>query len=318
MPSTQHYHNGKHPSTENITKKNDDSKENEFQQQQQQKNQSLPPGKVYRVVRRPLKQSTQRIHELEQTVHRPEQDSLTFTGSKEKQDPPRATASADIRSAPSSSNWNTKSNVDTNSLHKPAAAMRRTIFTYKAWNGTQHRWNRTKTYKDQSNASASASSATAPHHFRIPLSRGGELNVFPNLIDSKKVNRVKKELLESKFWRKYSIQGGDEPRLHFLVRFAVGLFLSGWKPCHTGPSSSFSHAHLENDAHCFVIFMNQAHDDATDEFENTAQPGYRYANITMKARPLSSVPKLQQLSKDVADLRNIPNGKWNIGIHPVL
>mmetsp|Transcript_10963 Transcript_10963/g.27767 ORF Transcript_10963/g.27767 Transcript_10963/m.27767 type:complete len:316 (+) Transcript_10963:166-1113(+) len=38
----------------------------------------------------------------------------------------------------------------------------------------------------------------------------------------------------------------------------------------------------------------------------------------MKARPLSSMPKLQQLSKDMAVLRNIPNGKWNIGVHPVL
>ena len=52
----------------------------------------------------------------------------------------------------------------------------------------------------------------------------------------------------------------------------------------------------------------------------------------MKARPLSKVPKLQQLSKELATLRQIPpigndsaseeegaiEGKWNIGIHPVL
>ena len=62
----------------------------------------------------------------------------------------------------------------------------------------------------------------------------------------------------------------------------------------------------------------KAHDDATSEYENKTQPGYRYANITMKARPLSSVPKLQQLSKDLATLRDIPDGKWNIGVHPVL
>lgn len=70
----------------------------------------------------------------------------------------------------------------------------------------------------------------------------------------------------------------------------------------------------------FPLFSiaTQAHEDATDGFEEKTQPGYRYANITMKARPLSSVPKLQQLSKDLADLRKIPDGKWNIGIHPVL
>ena len=64
--------------------------------------------------------------------------------------------------------------------------------------------------------------------------------------------------------------------------------------------------------------MFQAHDDATDDFENGTQPGYRYANITMKARSLSAVPKLQKLSKELAKLRNIPGEKWNIGVHPVL
>ena len=204
MPSTQHFHNGIHSSMENMTQKNDDgSIENEFHQQQQAKNQSLPPGKVYRVVRR-------------RTVHKPEQDSSTFTGGKIKQNIPRKTACADIQSAPSTSNGNTKYNVDTKNLNKPAATTNRTIFTYKTWNGTQNRWNRTKTFTVGSNTSS-----TSPHHYCIPLSRGGELNIFPNLIDVKKVNRVKKELLESKFWRKYSIQGGDEPRLHFLVRFVV-------------------------------------------------------------------------------------------------
>eukprot|EP00536_Pseudo-nitzschia_multiseries_P018381 jgi/Psemu1/328817/estExt_fgenesh1_pg.C_24610001 len=38
----------------------------------------------------------------------------------------------------------------------------------------------------------------------------------------------------------------------------------------------------------------------------------------MKARPLSAVPKLQKLSGQLAKLRNIPDGKWNIGVHPVL
>ena len=52
----------------------------------------------------------------------------------------------------------------------------------------------------------------------------------------------------------------------------------------------------------------------------------------MKARPLSKLPKLQRLSKELATLRKLPlsgdksatekegtkEGKWNIGIHPVM
>jgi hypothetical protein len=217
MPSARHSHNGKQSSMENMMEKNDDGRiDNEFHHHQQAEHQLLPPGKVYQVVRRLLKRDTQIIHKLERTVRKPEQDSSTFSGGKIKQNPPRTIACADIQSTPSRSNGNTKPNVETNKVNKPAATTNRTIFTYKTWNGMQNRWNRTKTYTVGSNTSS-----TPPHHFCIPLSRGGELNIFPNLINVKKVNRVKKELLESKFWRKYSIQGGDEPRLHFLVRFVV-------------------------------------------------------------------------------------------------
>mmetsp|Transcript_8259 Transcript_8259/g.24431 ORF Transcript_8259/g.24431 Transcript_8259/m.24431 type:complete len:147 (-) Transcript_8259:15-455(-) len=38
----------------------------------------------------------------------------------------------------------------------------------------------------------------------------------------------------------------------------------------------------------------------------------------MKARPLSSVRNLQELSRELAKFRNVPGGKWNIGVHPVL
>ena len=97
-----------------------------------------------------------------------------------------------------------------------SSGAKRIIFSYKTWDGIQNQWTKTRQF----------TALPDTHHYCIPLSRGGELNIFPNLIDLKEANRVKKELLGSKFWRKYSIQGGDEPRLHFLVCTVIKSFLS--------------------------------------------------------------------------------------------
>jgi alkylated DNA repair dioxygenase AlkB len=59
----------------------------------------------------------------------------------------------------------------------------------------------------------------------------------------------------------------------------------------------------------------KSHEDATDN-ASSQQPGYRYATVTMKARPLSLLPQLDDLSKDLAEKRQIK--KWNIGVHPLL
>ena len=62
-------------------------------------------------------------------------------------------------------------------------------------------------------------------------------------------------------------------------------------------------------------------DDDDDSFKYaTSEPGYRYSNITMKARGLKSqrLKLLKQLSTDVAKLRQIPNLKWDIGVHSVM
>ena len=57
------------------------------------------------------------------------------------------------------------------------------------------------------------------------------------------------------------------------------------------------------------------HEDATDDFDKE-QPGYKYANIEMKARPLRKLPFLEELSKVLALSCNVE--KWTIGINPVL
>ncbi|VEU40669.1 unnamed protein product [Pseudo-nitzschia multistriata] len=162
-------------------------------------------------------------------------------------------------------------------LASDQSVVERPLFTYKSWDERANRWKPKRTFWVRKEAEAGGSGACAPPHFRISLSRGGTVHVFPNLLGAQSVGAVKTELLKCGFWRKYSIQGGDEPRLHFL-----------------------------------------AHENATDNFENGAQPGYRYTNITMKARPLSALPNLQRMSKQLAKMRNIPSEKWTIGVHPVL
>jgi len=68
------------------------------------------------------------------------------------------------------------------------------------------------------------------------------------------------------------------------------------------------------------------HEDATDDFDGEAQPGYRYGSIRMKARPLHHLPQVEQLSGGVATmLGEAPKPRlrgsscfWNVGVNPVL
>jgi alkylated DNA repair dioxygenase AlkB len=57
------------------------------------------------------------------------------------------------------------------------------------------------------------------------------------------------------------------------------------------------------------------HEDATDDFSG-AQPGYRYANISMKACPLDCIPSLKELAQHMAALCGVE--KWTIGVNPIL
>jgi len=92
-------------------------------------------------------------------------------------------------------------------------ASSRVLFIKKIWDADAQQWKPASPTHEEA----------IPRFHRIPLSRGGVVHVFPNLIPPVDVNRIKKELLESKLWRKYSIQAGDEPRLHFLVRWFILL-----------------------------------------------------------------------------------------------
>lgn len=157
---------------------------------------------------------------------------------------------------------------------------RRLLFTRKVWDGRCQKWRPLERFYcrprpgPETDGRPVTVSAT---QYKILLSRGGEINVFPYLVGASKTGEIKQELLDPArchFFRKYSIQGGDEPRVHFLL-----------------------------------------HRDATHEF-NQPQPGYEYAQIRMKARPLGLLPKLEALSKEIGQIRDVPH--WDIGVHAVL
>ena len=188
---------------------------------------TLPTGKVYRIVRRPLKESSAPKLTTKEKSQQPKNGSSIFTDAKELQDPLTEKSSYQITPAPTLNktkpNPEIKSRVDEKNINDTENTAQRTLFTYKTWDGLNNCWRRTKIFKARS---GSKTNRCDGHHYHIPLARGGELNIFPNLIETKQVNRVKKELLESTLWRKYSIQGGDEPRLHFLVRVATNGYPS--------------------------------------------------------------------------------------------
>jgi alkylated DNA repair dioxygenase AlkB len=108
------------------------------------------------------------------------------------------------------------------------------------------------------------------------LRRGGTLKIYPNLVHHMETKRVKEDLFSCGLFRQYQIQGQNEPRLHFLLN-----------------------------------------DNATnDDFETSLQPGYSYANVKMKARPLKILPELEQLSQKLATVSGVD--RWTIGVNPVL
>jgi hypothetical protein len=88
--------------------------------------------------------------------------------------------------------------------------------------------------------------------------------------------RVKEDLFNCGLFRQYQIQAQDEPRLHFLLNEKA----------------------------------------TNDDFETSLQPGYKYAHVKMKARPLKILPELEMLSQRLASVSGVD--RWTIGVNPVL
>lgn len=112
--------------------------------------------------------------------------------------------------------------------------------------------------------------------FNHDLPKGGCFQVHPNMIKADELKEVGYEILKFGKFRQHDIQNQEEPRVHCLL-----------------------------------------HEEATsDDFETSRQPGYRYANVCLKARPLSKLPLLHKIARRLADKFGVK--EWEIGVHPVL
>ena len=112
----------------------------------------------------------------------------------------------------------------------------------------------------------------------VPCPRGS-IQLYPNVISATDRTHLRQELAGCNYFRAYGIQGGTEPRRHFLAH------------------------ELADD------------DNAFDSCR--PQPGYRYNRntICLKARSLAKLPRLQQLSSTLQATCGVD--QWTIGINPV-
>jgi hypothetical protein len=99
----------------------------------------------------------------------------------------------------------------------------------------------------------------------INLLEGGTIKVWPDLISESVAESISNEAINSNLFRQYPIQGGWEPRVHYLL--------------HDETTSDFS--------------------------DGIAQPGYKYSGIAMKAQPLGHVEALQQIVPQLAELCDV-------------
>jgi len=119
----------------------------------------------------------------------------------------------------------------------------------------------------------------------INLQRGGKISFYPNLCDN--LQEIKDEMENTAEFRQYKFRGVyPEPRLHALYSSKVS-----------------QHEETEGVAN---------EPDTADHKNGTHSIGYKYHGIRMKAKPLSKLPKIYQLSQKLAEQLGIEHG-WNIG-----
>jgi len=107
--------------------------------------------------------------------------------------------------------------------------------------------------------------ADGSDRIQVPLSKDGELWLYPDMISQEMASTVTKDLLACpSLFRSYRVQGIlNEPRLQ---------------------------AHF--------------HERATVDY-NLVQPGYRYGATTLKARPLSMIPSLESLARRAIEISGV-------------
>ena len=183
----------------------------------------LKPGRVYRVtLRKKEKQQRDGVH-----AAIPITGTTTMTTTRKNSIPNRNNNANNTMN-------NTQTQRRSNNDQEKVKQQQRIVFTYKTWDATKNDWRPTTMYTssfnkkhfqkkpeydDQQSSSQHKNqqhqqeqSPKDRYYYSIPLSRGGTLNVFPNLFPKQQIYKVKKELVSCNYWRKYSLQGGDEPR----------------------------------------------------------------------------------------------------------
>lgn len=115
---------------------------------------------------------------------------------------------------------------------------------------------------------------------KVSLTHGGSIYIVPAILEASESQEVKKEVMKSGHFRAYKIQGGQEPRLHFL---------------------------LHEDA---VESSNTKQE----------QPGYRYGGTTMQAKPMKPFPKVMALgsrveamARSLDDDQSTEGTYWSLG-----
>ena len=114
----------------------------------------------------------------------------------------------------------------------------------------------------------------------IPLSRGGVLCLYPKMVRRREAKSITRHILgQPGIFREYRVQGFNK--------------------------EPRLQAHF--------------HHDATADFDQDPQPGYRYNNqTTLKAQPLSIIPSLENLANHAKQICQGEGGQWDIGATVVL
>lgn len=112
----------------------------------------------------------------------------------------------------------------------------------------------------------------------IPLRRGGRLRVFPNFVADGRRLKVSQSMDKCTLYRQYWKEGDESS-----IESRVQVLLS--------PKTNRPH---------------QGH-------SKRGRPGYKYDGVSMMAQPLSMVPPVERLGKDLAELYRLPGNEWNIG-----
>ena len=164
----------------------------------------LRPGKVYRVGLRRHQHQHQHQHQCQEGTSK-----FTTENNFDSTNNRNSSKSVPTTTYATTSNDENDDKNDNN----------RIIVTYKTWDATEKKWRRTKTYTAKKVSQSSSSNnrnngSTQQHHnhihdyyYSIPLVRGGTLSIFPNVYPLSQIKKVKHELLQCQYWRKYTIQG---------------------------------------------------------------------------------------------------------------